>query len=1402
MFEAARVDDQIGHSHALAGLIGGTIVGGLLAAAGGFASRALLIAGMGASCLGVGLLLVGAALLVGWASLELGTSARDSMAQSGADSLSPEGPIVTGARDVFINDKPAAIATTSMVACGRDGPSMQMAQGSSKVIINDMPASRKGDKTNCDAQVMEGSANVIIGGEAVTTLPITPEVSENWYKASDLTLFFASLAGFGGAGAAAGKLAKLIQKMPGIGKLSRILCRGSSLLIGATAVGIVARPVEIISGQKFLSDDDELDFVLPSALPVRWQRYWRSGNPGDSVLGRGWNLFWETSLERHEEGLVWRSPEGDYISFPLVEKGHRTWCQPEKRWLEHHRDGHWTVYDISGEVWHYSALSGEGRATLTHIADPCGNRTDFEWRDDGRLQALTDSVGQRVICRYRDGRLSGAWLDDEICLAGYDYDGEGQLITVTGRGGSVLRRFGWADGLMISHEDGNGLRSDYQWQEIDSLPRVVVYSNSAGERLNFSYNFETGVRSVEREDGARAAWLVDDDDNVACYTDFDGRQTHLLYEQGELNAVLLPGGAMRKSQWDDYGRMLSETDELEHTTLYQWHRQSDRMARITGPDGASESAQWDERLRLISETDAAGAITRYHYPNAETSLPERITDPLGGEVQLRWNRQGLVTQRTDCSGSVTTFDYDRFGQLLSSTDAEGNTTRREWNAAGQLVAIELPDGSRETLRWNAHGQIERWRDALESEVRLRWNALGQPVSMTDRLNRTRRWHYDPRGNLTRLENGNGADYRFEYDPLGRPQREIRPDETSRQFSYDEAGWLSMVRHGGQPDADGEQPVEVHLYRHDAAGQLIWRAHDHAGFHYTRDELGRLIGVERRPTDAGAALGIEFDSVTLRYDKAGNLCEEAGAGGALGYDYDVLGNLSALTLPEGQQLSWLRYGSGHVSAVKFGQRLVSEFTRDRLHRELSRSQGARLQTRGYDALGRRTRQRSQLTGEVTLPEQQLLERLYRYSGRGELTSVSDTLRGELHFGYDAEGRLLKHNEPSQGLTALKFSYDDADNLLERDAMMPPQPVSNNRLGQWQNLFFRYDARGNLIQRRHGLHQQHYSYDADNRLIAASGTGPEGKFTARYRYDALGRRIAKAVTTQRGTVETRFLWEGWRLLQSREGERCATYLYDPNETWSPLARVDHPAQAQDGECYWFTADLNGAPLEATDADGAVRWSGQYGSFGEVSHQTAESWALRQGKPTINQPLRYAGQYADSETGLHYNLFRYYDPGVGRFTTQDPIGLQGGLNLYQYAPNPLGWVDPLGLYKGEGQRGLGKYHVFHEHRLGPSEYTLTDKEHFSRANESVHQRLQVDSEFKRELQTKYPGVVEHVQPMRNGKYRGSSPKGMTWHHGDTPGSLQLADFNDHKSYHKIYHPDGTGGRNKWGGGTACRK
>ncbi|HFN3672714.1 TPA: glycohydrolase toxin TNT-related protein, partial [Enterobacter hormaechei] len=377
---------------------------------------------------------------------------------------------------------------------------------------------------------------------------------------------------------------------------------------------------------------------------------------------------------------------------------------------------------------------------------------------------------------------------------------------------------------------------------------------------------------------------------------------------------------------------------------------------------------------------------------------------------------------------------------------------------------------------------------------------------------------------------------------------------------------------------------------------------------------------------------------------------------------------------GQKLAWLHYGSGHVSAIRFGQQLVTEFTRDRLHREVRRTQGAREQFRQYDSLGRRTLQCSELSADVTLPEQALLERLYRYTARGELSGVSDTLRGEVDYGYDAEGRLLKHYEARQGHSREQFSYDAADNLAASDAAVP---VTDNRLQHWQALFMKYDSWGNLVSRRIGLYEQHYAYDAENRLVSARGTGPEGRFEARYHYDALGRRTRKIVTTTHGTTDTRFLWQGYRLLQEQQQTGlCSTYIYDPNEAWSPLARVDHLRDQSSGEIYWFNTDLNGAPLEVTDERGAVRWSGQYGSFGEVRHQSEGFSRVVNRTAMAHQPLRYAGQYADGETGLHYNLFRYYDPQVGRFIVQDPIGLNGGWNLYQYAPNPLGWIDPWGL------------------------------------------------------------------------------------------------------------------------------
>ncbi|MEI2266120.1 hypothetical protein MKZ79_12965 [Erwinia sp. CGal63] len=92
--------------------------------------------------------------------------------------------------------------------------------------------------------------------------------------------------------------------------------------------------------------------------------------------------------------------------------------------------------------------------------------------------------------------------------------------------------------------------------------------------------------------------------------------------------------------------------------------------------------------------------------------------------------------------------------------------------------------------------------------------------------------------------------------------------------------------------------------------------------------------------------------------------------------------------------------------------------------------------------------------------------------------------------------------------------------------------------------------------------------------------------------------------------------------------------------------------------------------TDEHGEVVWRGSFSTWGETKRESAT------GFQAVQQNLRFQGQYLGRGTGLHYNLFRYYDPVGGRFTQVDPIGLAGRVNIYGYVGDPLTWVDPLGL------------------------------------------------------------------------------------------------------------------------------
>lgn len=135
---------------------------------------------------------------------------------------------------------------------------------------------------------------------------------------------------------------------------------------------------------------------------------------------------------------------------------------------------------------------------------------------------------------------------------------------------------------------------------------------------------------------------------------------------------------------------------------------------------------------------------------------------------------------------------------------------------------------------------------------------------------------------------------------------------------------------------------------------------------------------------------------------------------------------------------------------------------------------------------------------------------------------------------------------------------------------------------------------------------------------------------------------------------------------------TDRYVPEE--DPLQKM--PERRGGAALFYYHCDQIGTPQLLTDDDGDVVWEGTYKAWGEAREIVARVSKAAGIAP--RNPLRFQGQQIDEETGLHYNRHRYYDPSSGRLISKDPIGLIGGINVYQYAPNPIGWIDPLGLKK----------------------------------------------------------------------------------------------------------------------------
>ncbi|WJF92128.1 DUF6531 domain-containing protein [Paraburkholderia bonniea] len=566
--------------------------------------------------------------------------------------------------------------------CSRHPPPQWLAEGSSNVLVNGQPAHRKGDKTTCEAKTSGGSNNVKMGGETLQVREISSEAPW-WIKNLDLIAAAIALCRGGG------------WSKP----LAKLACIGSQLAImKATGMAqdyvmnlVTGHPVHAPTGAKILQGEEDLDFVLPSRLPLVWQRSYSSLDQREGLFGRGFSVPLEVGLKLHQPGEYPHSftdEQGRDIPFPNVLPGESHWNAAEGYRLARLNNNHYAVQRDDGHCYDFGPARAHGaqQLCLQRMEDYNGNWIALHRDQDDRLVELADCAQRlyrldyhpqhsarvsAVVLVQADASLSEASVLPRT-LASYDYDHHGRLTGVHNALGEETRRFSWHDdgpgaGLMASHTLPEGLSSYYRWEAFADHPRVVEQWSDSGERWHSHYTLPSAGQPGQTE----------------------------------------------------------VTDHLKRRQRWQWNS---RYAPLLHEDalGGRTTLEWDEdaQAQLLSATLAHGG--RWHFSYNEQGQLIRQRDPLGQERQQQW--------RADMP-------------WLASETEHNHTWRYSYDPAGNLYRITGPDGTETLLGYDHHGQEISRTDAHGRTRHLTWNIAGQLIAYTDcalRLTIARsRTHHDP-----------------------------------------------------------------------------------------------------------------------------------------------------------------------------------------------------------------------------------------------------------------------------------------------------------------------------------------------------------------------------------------------------------------------------------------------------------------------------------------------------------------------------------------------------------------------------------------------------------------------------------------------------------------------------------
>ena len=804
-------------------------------------------------------------------------------------------------------------------------------------------------------------------------------------------------------------------------------------------------------------------------------------------------------------------------------------------------------------------------------------------------------------------------------------------------------RYGWADGQLVRVER-DAQREAYAYAE-GRLTRVgetqVGYdaegrvTSLVGGRIPFEASYPEGQGWIcELREGARAQRYVlrgrtlevSEAHGLTRTIHFDARQRPHLVEVG--------GEVEASWSFDARGRVtLRHTQAGDQRFVYG---EGDRPSRVELPSGDSVRYVYDADGRVLARTQAAGT-TRFVYDDA-----------------------GQLIASQGVSGLQTRYTRDERG-YVTAVDVGGRVTRIERSPAGDVLALQHPDGR--VQRFSERGATLKVSDAQGTRRAAAYDAAGRMTAFQDEFGRATRLSYTGYGLIARAWDTDGDFYRCSYDEQGQMVALTDAAGNRVRYSRPEPGTLVI----------DDPSVGRRVLRFDAAGELQEEVRGDVTLRYRHDGAGRLIA---RTTPRGEE--------RFAYDDAGRLISQAGPDGELRYAYDELGRMTSCenrTLferivyryegsnPQPSQVLYpwgsvhYRYDAhGGLTGVRWGEKAIAiERTADGRRSVVRYPNG--VETRyAYGDNGALSEVVSVRDGTV------LSRRAYSYGARSRVTAVTDERGQVTRFEHDRRGRLIAEAGPER---SVRFRYDLAGNRtqVEVDGVARAVEVeAGNRISASGDERYAYDARGTLVHREGPQGEWDYEVDVDGRLRVARGEG----HVIRYGYAPDGTPLWREVDGER----ERYLVDRQQVV----GEFDAAGL---SRSYVRGEGIDDVLASEgQGGSWIFHRDLLSSVTALSDEAGEVVARYRYGAFGEA--------LASEGPAAEANRWRYTGRPLDALTGLYDLRARRYDATLGRFTSPDPSGRGGGLNLYAYAENdPTRFSDPLGLESSVSDL-LGSYEV----------------------------------------------------------------------------------------------------------------